>query len=415
MILLLALLIRGGYAWRGQVGDFSWIDGEYYLSVAFNLSTSSCYCNSEGEYPDFPKIADVGPTAFSPPAYPGFLAAIVWLFGGSMRAIYFAQALLGTLAVWVCYKAATLVAGREVGLVAALIHTINPFQIFQVAIVAVEGLAAFMLLLVVWATMRSQAMIESTASGSPVRAAVWVSLALGVGILTHSAFAPIALFTLLYLAIIARRAHWPARQIAAWVGAVAVGSMMLVGPWLLRNHRVWDVWLLDSKFGLNLNIGFHDLADGSADGDAFAAIVQQDETLRALDEVERDRAHRATALTWMREHPARTAGLMAKKAMVFWNPVPRQGRGVLFFVALAWSVALISATVLGLIVSLRAFPQQLYLYGVIVMYIIPHLLAYVSTRHRIPLEGLFAILAAQGVAAVGTMLGLHNRWRLAPR
>ena len=100
---------------------------------------------------------------------------------------------------------------------------------------------------------------------------------------------------------------------------------------------------------------------------------------------------------------------------MFCNPVPRQGQGALFFVALAWSLSLISATVLGLIISLRTFPRQLYLYGVLAMYIVPHLFAYVATRYRIPAEGLLAVFAAQGIAAVGAMLGLHNRWRLASR
>jgi 4-amino-4-deoxy-L-arabinose transferase-like glycosyltransferase len=415
IILFLALLLRAGYAWWGPIGDYSSIDGEYYLSVAFNLSTSSCYCNSEGEYPDYPKIADVGPTAFTAPAYPGFLAVILLVFGDSMRAIYFAQALLGTLAVWLCYKVGSLAAGREVGLLAALIHAVNPFQIFQVALVAVEGFTAVLLLLVVYAVLRWQAATENNSGTSPATAAAFLAVALGVGMLTHSAFSWIALFTLLYMAFVAYRAGKSTRQIAGWIGAVAMGSMILVGPWLLRNHRIWDVWMVESKAGLNLNTGFHDLADGSADGEAFASIVRQDETLRALNEVERDQVHRTSALTWMRAHPAQSAALMGKKALMFWNPVPRQSGGALFFVALAWSVALMSATVMGLIVSLRTVPRQHYLYGVLAMYIAPFLFAYVTTRSRIPVEALFAVFAAQGLAAVSATLGWDIRSKSAPR
>ena len=396
-IVLAALAIRCVYALHGPIGDFAWIDGEYYLSVARNLNASFCYCNSEGEFPYFAKIADIGPTAFSVPAYPAFLAIVISLFSDSATAIYLAQALLGTCAVWLCYGSASLLAGRQVGLLAAMIHAFNPFQVFQVAIVASEGFAAFMLLLVVYVTLRWQAAMEKRSTSSPVIATVFVALALGVGILTRSAFSPIALITLLYMARIAHRATKSPWRAAGWVSAVAVGCLLLVGPWLLRNHRLWDQWMLESKIGLNLNSGFHDLADASPSRESFAPILRQDESLRALNEVQRDRVHKATALAWMKDHPLRTAWLMAKKAVMFWNPLPGQGEGILFFVALGWSLALISGTLSGLLIGLRDFDRLKYLYGVLAMYIVPHLLAYVTTRYRIPLEGLFAIFAAHGV------------------
>jgi hypothetical protein len=229
--------------------------------------------------------------------------------------------------------------------------------------------------------------------------------------LTRSAFILIGVFTVFYMAFVAYRTERSTRRIVRSVAAVAVGSMVLVVPWMIRNYRTWDVWMMESKIGVNLNTGFHDLADGTPDGEAFAPVVRQDETLRALNEVERDRVHRDTALAWIRTHPAQTLALMAKKAALFWNPVPRQGEGLLFFVALTWSSALIGATLFGLVLSLRTFPTQLYLYGALVMYIVPHLLAYVMTRYRIPVEGLFAVFAAQAVAAVTTRLGWHNRTR----
>ena len=174
---------------------------------------------------------------------------------------------LGAIAVWLCYGAANLLAGPRVALIAATIHAINPFQIFQVGIVSSEGFTAFMLLLVVYATLRWQAAMEEQPAWRQGAHLLLVVAALGVGMLTRSAFGPIGAVTVLYIGLVAWRTTKRGSEALVWAGAVVVGCSLIVGPWLVRNHRLFGVWMLESKIGLNLNTGFHDLADGTADRD----------------------------------------------------------------------------------------------------------------------------------------------------
>jgi hypothetical protein len=165
-----------------------------------------------------------GPELRRTPAYPLFIALVVFLFGEDLRALTLAQHGLGVVTAGLSYGLGRAAFGRLAGLVAGLAVALSgPLLVYE-HYVLTESLFACLLTLSMLLTLRA------LRRSSPGRLFVAGSALAGT-ILTR----PVAeaLLPLLPLALLARERAWqPALRGSVWFG---LGLASLLLPWMVRN------------------------------------------------------------------------------------------------------------------------------------------------------------------------------------
>lgn len=174
------------------------------------------------------------------------------VFGASEFALRSLSAVLGVLLVWLTYRIAQQVFTHGVGVVAALIAAINPFQIYysqearMYLLLAVIGAAAtwvLLRLLVDWSTGNQGSGIRD--QGSRPWSFVIRHLSLVIlyasGLYTHYAFPFIIAthFVIVLTWIIVTRRSW--RSLLSWIGVAAAAGVLFL-PWLPTAFRQITTW-----------------------------------------------------------------------------------------------------------------------------------------------------------------------------
>ena len=219
IILAIALLIRVAVAFGGthhfgpnvDSGDYD----RYARSIAF-----------EHSYPPSTLAADGGPTAFRPPGYPVFLAAVYALPGPDVRAGLLAQALLGTIVVGLIGVLARQLWSRRTALVSMGIAAVCPPLIVLGASLLSEPL------FLVFELAAVAAVVEHRRSRHRFRWAVAAAVLVALATLTRINGA--------WLAIPLAIALWTAtpafsRRTLMAPAAFAVVAALVITPWVVRN------------------------------------------------------------------------------------------------------------------------------------------------------------------------------------
>jgi 4-amino-4-deoxy-L-arabinose transferase-like glycosyltransferase len=139
-LLFLASALRTGVLWQyaGSLAE----DRDNYRRIAKQVVAGNGFVDPVA----------LTPTAYRPPLYPLFVAAILVCRGGHM-AIGIAQLLLGVATV-----ALTVLCGRRLqlgraSLAAGLVVAVDPLLLHQTALVMTETLAAFLAALILWLSL----------------------------------------------------------------------------------------------------------------------------------------------------------------------------------------------------------------------------------------------------------------------
>ncbi len=215
LILALALLARLAPVFAPL--DWSAPDSETYDAPAHGLLEKHAYLDTKGRE-----------TAERPPGYPLFLAS-VYLVHDSKRAVGVAQALLGTLTVFLLER---LVRRRkpEAALKAAFLLAIDPIAIGVVPYVLREALLLFLLTLLLYILDRTEGLRRGALAGLVL---AWLAL-------THQLYVLLGGF-LIIGALLARKAWAPI------LGALVVVALG-VGAWTLRNQAVGSNQLMLTSY-----------------------------------------------------------------------------------------------------------------------------------------------------------------------
>jgi 4-amino-4-deoxy-L-arabinose transferase-like glycosyltransferase len=183
-----------------------------------------------------------GPTAYFPPAFPYFLAAVDRLDGheaGGRSAVLperLALAGLGTVAVALIGLVALEAFGATVALVSLALAAFYPVLIELSAALVSENLLIVFTLAAVWAALRARR------SPHPYRWTAGAGVAIGLATLTHQN--GILLLIPLALSAWTARPRWSARALAG-PGLLTVTTLLTIAPWTIRNavelHRLIPV------------------------------------------------------------------------------------------------------------------------------------------------------------------------------
>jgi 4-amino-4-deoxy-L-arabinose transferase-like glycosyltransferase len=259
------------------------------------------------------------------PGYPVFLAMLhVTEPVDSVPArVKTAQAVVGTIGVWLIALIAGRVAGARAAVTAAWIAALYPPLVFIPAYALSETLYSTVALAAAWVlergtlTVPGSERVTVTVSGlRTVTVTLFGGVLIGIGILVRPAM----------LFFVPAGAIWMVwkRNVRAAVLFVAV-ALACVAPWTIRNARVYGRFVLvASEGGVTFWTGNNPLARGEGDLAANPELKRAELAFRnrypALTAEEREPLYYREAFGWIRSHPADWAALLLRKA--FFTVVP---------------------------------------------------------------------------------------------
>lgn len=357
---------------------------------------------------------------FYPPVYPYFVGVLFRAFG-TMRAVLWAQVVLGALLVPVAGRAGALAFGRRVGLLAAVVTAFYPELVWYPAHYWSE--TVFLLLL--WEAIERTLAADARASRGAAAAA---GLLWGLATLTRELslyLVPIAALWLLRPRIGAGgqpRAR-KIQDLTPAMGRAAVlvlATVLTVAPWTIRNAIVFRVFIPVSTMG-GLNLW---------QGNTTLTHLQIYEVLATKGgPVEQDRYCREMAwATIASRQPAWALEKLGEQMPEFWKAgsevldhlAGREACGALpaaRLVPIELVLLLPYLAVLGLFVfglaRVRFTSGAVLLLLLLAAYNAAHVVAYATTRFRLPfLPVVFMVAAAVVVGRRdGVLLPLRG-WRL---
>ena len=285
------------------------------------------------------------------PIYPVLLAGIVRAAGmppdgdaALLRSVRIVQAALGGALVWLVAWLAGRAAGPAAAAAAAWLAAVYPPLVWTPAYVWSETLFSVL-------ALGCAAVLSLERRTSPAHAAAGVLA--GVAVLTRPAM-------LFFLPLAAAWLAWRRE----WRGAVlfALACTLVVLPWTVRNVREYGRFVLvASEGGITFWTGNHPLAVGEGDLAANPQLKRENVALRArhpgLTPEALEPVYYREALRFIREHPARWAWLVARKAFYAVVPVGPSYRlhsALYFGASVASYLAVLPFALMGLVRLARA-------------------------------------------------------------
>lgn len=351
------------------------------------------------------------PTAFRPPGYPVFLAAIYGTIGFSPALVRLFQAALGPVLIALTFSVSMRAfRSPRAAVLAVLIVAVHPVLIYLSARILSETV---MLVL----TMAAVSMMMRRPRGFRPWELGLFSLLLGAVVLVRPALLLFALFASVLLVV----ALPDKRRGVQHAGIVLLVLFMLVGAWTARNYlRFGEFIPLATEGGVTFWGGNHPLATGGV-------VEPSPETWQGPDPpvglrgwpqlTERQSESRfySAAVAWIREHPDDFLRLLPKKVARAWTlSFGNEAREA------SWPAWLASLYVLfpllglvGLVLSALAWRRLWPLYGLLITSTVTTLLFYGSTRQTavlIPTAAIFAAYALDRVLdAVNEVVRTYGR------
>lgn len=354
-------------------------------------------------YPRSEHAADGGETAFRPPGYPVFLAAVYKATGNSWTAGRLAQALLGVAAVALIGLIAWQLWDRLRALAAMGVAAIAPPLLVPLAALLSDPLFLVLMLGAV------AAMLEHRRSGDRYRWALTAGALCGLAVLTRTN--GLILLPLLMIGV------WTLRPLLSWraiaaPAALLATALLVIAPWTVRNAIVFDAFVpVSTQGGFTLAVTYNDAARLDPTHPSLPHYESEHTpTARrtGMTEAELDDALRARAVRYMREHPwylVQTAWRNAGRALHF------DGFGLARTTAASvgtprWlaDVGVVSFYVIGLAMLVGAFlpPARrapLVMWAIPVLMLASAILISGKTRYRVIADPFIIMLAALAVSA----------------
>jgi 4-amino-4-deoxy-L-arabinose transferase-like glycosyltransferase len=346
------------------------------------------------------------PSAYHPPVFSLYLGLVSRLGIDSVLAHRLAACVVGAAAVAVIGLVARRVAGDRAGLVAAGIAAVHPFLWINDADVLSESMLALTtaaVLLAAYAFWRHP---------SPWRAA---GLGAGIALVALTRAEGVLLFALLALPLAVMTPGLDPRRRLARLGAMALGAVVLLGPWVGYNlARFEEPAFLSTGSGVTLvDTSCDDVYSGDFIGWwSFACIPDR----LSNDEAVNDRENREVALRYVRHHESDVPKVVAARVGRMWGvfrpfqTAELDARGLnANRTGLIASYVLIPLGVFGLILLRRRRQPILPMLALAAMVTITAVIFYGALRFRVPADVAIVVCAAVAVDAI------WSRLRPAPR
>lgn len=406
-IIVLALGLRAGVALATRSWDFPsekghWAFGHEMGLIAASIANGDGFCWPESAGPLAGK-----PTAWMPPVYPYVMAAAFRTFGtysrGAAVALFTLQSILSALTCLLLYALGKRIFSAPVGLMAATMLAVYPAAVhFSVQKTWSTSLFTFCLVSVLYLFLRA-------ADRPNKRIGFGLGLLMGFTTLVNPLLTSVYLFALIWLL---SRSPAPRCRRVHTVGAIVVGMVLCITPWLLHNYVVFGEFVFTkSNLGNELFKGNNAYATGDlvAANRSPAKVLSAAERdhLKSLDEATVNRILMRKAIAYITAHPGHFLKLTARRFVLYWTYM-RTPQGLAMQLSLVAYFFVLTAALLGLTLCRpRGRDVQLILIFFLV-FPLPYYFTIVGLfRYRFPLEPLIMIFA--GLAVWSAVSGLYTR------
>ncbi|QXC59999.1 glycosyltransferase family 39 protein [Aquihabitans sp. G128] len=295
---VVAVLLRGAWsAWVARRPKL-FVDPDRYYGYAQGIAHGKGMVE---------RLAYDRATAYYPPGYPWFLGIVTWLgrpFTDDVSILGgLAQSVLGGVIVVVGAWIANRLAGRRAAMAAAVALALYPNLVFHAGALLGETLFITLLLLML-------AVVLGGGSGEPptLKRVALTALLLGLSALVR----PISLVAVPVLGAY-YLARWGRREGLRLGALLAVGVVLTIAPWTVRNALRMHAFVpISTNTGDNLCIGHGPSANGSFD---LRKECESGEDPRGpvASELATDRINRATAFRLIKEAPGREPWLLWRR------------------------------------------------------------------------------------------------------
>lgn len=392
-LVILAFLVRaaGTAAFEGlgaPPNEGAFYDGVEFEQIARQLVEERRFARADGI-----------PTSFRAPGFPFLLAGVYALAGpGNYLAAHLAFCLVGALIVVPTYALGRQLLGRSVAIVSGALVAVMPGVAYYSIHFSSEPLHAL-------ALVTATALLAAAVARGHAGLVLAAGLALGAAALVR----PVAAYFLPLFALVLWFVY-PARRVRATL-ALAAGTLVMVLPWTVRNHRVHDRWLLLASNGGSTFWGSNNdvvAGDPQLRGEWISTRGLRGTApsiARLPNEVDRDRAEFERGKDWVRAHPGSAAQLAWWKTVKLWTPFPSTDNRMFQLVTaagfLAWAPFALAGVLLLIRVGGAATTVLLVLAAPVAGTQIAAMLFYGSARFRSPVEPLLMVCAAVALVAAG--------------
>lgn len=379
-------------------------DRDVYLGIAINLVEGRGYCSPGGA------VA----TAFRPPLFPLCLAAGMVVFPPA-AVVGGINVLSGLLTVWL-----TLILGTRLGLgrsrwFAAILVAIDPLLILYTAQPMTESLCTLLATLLAWRLVRPS---HPEASPHPAYQ-IGIGIAFGLLVLCRPTFwltAPFFVMTWL-MSRSAGRFLPNFRQTLSEGMSSVCGTVLIVGPWLIRNWLVFGVPILTTTHGgYTLLLGNNPVFNREVVQQPWGTVwkeasllawqsdlesqIERDLGPRA-SEFERDQWHSRQAKQFIAANPRLFVDAVIYRIRSLWNTSPQKDAAsgtaswVINLVSGYYAIVLLAGGVgMSVVIRSRDRRRWLPLYILIGGVQLAHLVYWTNARMRAPLTPAIALFAS---------------------
>jgi len=338
-------------------------DGEEYDAIARSLAAGTGFGVGHAT------------NTFRPPGYPFFLAAIYALGGPSYPAVKIIQSAIGALTCVVILLIGERLFSRRVGVIAASIAAVYPFLVVYTGFLLSETVFVFLSSVFLYALARLR---EKCSVGW----AAFAGLILGLMNLTR----PMTLLLPVLLLFWAWIEFGDKRRAVAIVGIIAGMMLLSMAPWVLRNYRVTNSFILVT--GHN----WERLYAGNN-----PAILRDPEAIGGSIQPERVEDYRSAYLSFMshslRHEPLELLRLEGHKLKRFWSVFPKTSERDRIVSACSYGL-LLPLFIVGMYLSLRSPQKPWILFVWILNFCLMTLITHGSTRFRLPVEPAVILFAS---------------------
>ena len=396
LILLVALLLRGGFAWDYQAHrPHAALRAIPFLFESGNIA----YSLASGHGFGYPLRIDTGPTAWMTPLYPLLLSVIMRIFG-----IYTFASWVAAVTMNICFSAIACIplyfTGKRIGGAGLAAAAAWLWAIFPNAILLSfqslwdTSLSALLVTTALWATLR---LAESA------RARDWAVYGLlwGLILMTNAAVLSLLPFFLGWAAWRLDRKSSTAPRNTALACAVVVLCCL---PWTIRNYEVFRSFIpLRSTLGLQLAVGNNPDAKPIWLGEHHPINDNAErQAYIQMGEIAYMAAKSHEAIGYIVTHPAHEARLIAGRFVMLWAGGSLHPLGDLFGKNAAWprsvllfNLCVAAGTLAAIVLLFRA--RSIYavpLAAVAVVFPIAYYVTLALPRYRHPIDPTLMLLLA---------------------
>ena len=404
LIVLLALLLRIGFAWQyTQKYSHRALGVQPFLfesgNIAYSLASGGGFAS--------PFRVETGPTAWLAPIYPALLAVIMRIAGANTFASFVAAVGVNILCVTlVCvplFFAASEIAGEKTAYVATLLWAVFPNAILiPVEAMWEASLSALQVAWIVWATLWLR---KNPSLGR------WLLYGLlwGATLLTNPAVGVV--LPVLVVWVVWRESDRTQRTRQRRGGLAFVATVMVCcTPWTVRNYFVFhDLVPLKSDLGLQLWLGNNPAAQPIWRGQGHPVNDSLErERYISVGETAYMGDKRRAALDFMTSNPGREAVLIGRRFVSLWcggTPYPLRDfmnvDSLQFRFVLIFNVLVALGAIAGMIRLMHARSPHLWLLAAFpILFPLIYYVTLVAPRYRFPIDPVLMMLTAVAVTGI---------------